>query len=177
MPMSTLKNAVGAEDHVEGSESAKVTLVEYGDYECPHCASANPIVKKVQKHYGEKLRFVFRDFPLSQIHPNAESAAEVSEFAASKGKYWEMHDLLFENYDQLGDDLYRELAADLSLDGDELAAALEAETFTEHVRHDFSGGVRSGVNGTPTFFINGQRHNGPFDYESLVKAIDESMAS
>ena len=173
--MSTLKNAVGPEDHLQGSEDAPCTLVEYGDYECPHCATAAPIVDRVRKHFGNRLRFVFRNFPLTQIHPEAEPAAETAEFSGSKGKYWEMHDLLFENQENLGKELYEQLAKQLSLDATELDKALESGSFEEHVRSDFSGGVRSGVNGTPTFFINGRRHNGPFDYEHLVKAIETSI--
>ncbi|MGC2298767.1 MAG: thioredoxin domain-containing protein [Acidobacteriaceae bacterium] len=170
--MSTLKIPIGPEDHVQGDEQAEFTLVEYGDYECPHCAHADPIVKRVQRHFGTRLRFVYRNFPLSQIHPHAESAAETAEFAGSKGKFWEMHDLLFENQGQLSLGLYEQLADGLGLAKTELVAALHGKVYEAHVRADFAGGVRSGVNGTPTFFINGQRHNGPFEYEDLVTAIE-----
>ncbi len=173
--MSTLKVPVGPEDHVEGSDYAPVTLVEYGDYECPHCSVAFGIVPRVQQHFGDKLRFVFRNFPLTQIHPEAEPAAETAEFAGAQGKFWPMHGQLFENQVNLGPELYQELAADLDLNPADLTHALENETFTKRVREDFSGGVRSGVNGTPTFFINGQRHNGPFDFETLVKAIEAAL--
>jgi protein-disulfide isomerase len=175
--MSTLKIAVGDQDHIEGNAKAACTLVEYGDYECPHCGAAYPLVKQIQKHFGKQLRFVFRNFPLSQMHFNAQAAAETAEFAASKGKFWQMHDLLFENQSRLGDELFAELSAKLKLDSAELRETLENGTFTDHVRKDFSGGVRSGVNGTPTFFINSQRHNGPIDYATLVRAIDEALAS
>ena len=173
--MSTLKIEVGPDDHAQGNEDAACTLVEYGDYECSHCAAAHAIVPRVQKHFGDRLRFVFRNFPLTQIHPEAESAAETAEFAGAKGKFWEMHDQLFENQENLGEELYAELAGDLALDNEELMQALENETYAGRVRGDFSGGVRSGVNGTPTFFINGQRHNGPFDYERLVAAIEAAL--
>src|SRR6476620_4774920 len=103
-----LQPPVSTEDHVQGDASAPVVLVEYGDYECPHCGHAHPIVQRVQKHFGKRLGFVFRNFPLSQMHPNAESAAEAAEFAATKDRFWEMHDGLFENQDALGDPLYRE---------------------------------------------------------------------
>lgn len=173
--MSKLKVAVGAGDHIQGDAGAACTLVEYGDYECPHCAHAHPIVKQVQEHFGKRLRFVFRNFPLSKMHADAESAAETAEFAGAHGKFWEMHDLLFENQDSLGDELYFELAEELELPVKQLQAALETGQYEKKVRDDFSGGVRSGVNGTPTFFINGQRHDGPFEYEDLVDAIEKAL--
>ena len=173
--MSMLKNPVGSEDHIQGDEDAPCTLVEYGDYECPHCGAAHPVIKRVERHFGKRLRFAFRNFPLTQIHANAQSAAETAEFAANEGKFWEMHDLLFENQEQLGNDLYDELAAQLGLDVAKLQEALENGAYARRVRNDFTGGVRSGVNGTPTFFINGQRHNGPADFDHLVKAIEAAI--
>lgn len=173
--MATLKPPVTEQDHVQGREDAKATLAEYGDYECPHCGTAYAIVKRVQKHFGKDLRFVFRNFPLSEIHPQAESAAETAEFAGAQGKFWEMHDGLFENQTQLGDKLYLELAKALDLSAKALQKALQEGQYKNRVRADFSSGVRSGVNGTPTFFINGKRHDGPFDYESLVLAINQAI--
>jgi protein-disulfide isomerase len=169
--MATLKLPVTAEDHAQGPENAPAILIEYGDYQCPHCGHAYPIVQKVQKHFGKRLRFVFRNFPLNEMHPQAEAAAEVAEFAAAHGKFWEMHDQLFENQARLGDALFLNLCEKLDLSVDELRDALEKRTFEARVRADFSGGVRSGVNGTPTFFINGHRHDGAFDFDSLVSAI------
>ena len=174
--MSTLKVAVSPADHIQGDEHAGCTLVEYGDYECPHCGHAYPIVKLIQKHFGKRLRFVFRNFPLNESHPHAESAAESAEFAGAHGKFWEMHDLLFENQDRLSGDLYLELAQQLQLAPEDLQRALEEGKYRARVRADFTGGVRSGVNGTPTFFINGQRHDGPFEYEDLMGAIEEALA-
>ena len=173
--MASLKLPVTHEDHIQGSETAPVSLVEYGDYECPHCAHAYSVIKRVQKHFGKKLSFVYRNFPLNQIHPQAESAAETAEFAGAQGKFWAMHDRLFENQERLGEELYSELAEELSLSSTELLQALEEGKYTSRVRADFSGGVRSGVNGTPTFFINGIRHDGPPDYESIVLAIQERL--
>jgi protein-disulfide isomerase len=170
--MTTLKIQVGPEDHIQGDPHAAVTLVEYGDYECPHCGRAYPIVKRVQKHFGKRLRFVFRNFPITQSHPHAEAAAETAEFAGSQDKFWEMHDLLYENQDRLGGALFLELAEELELVPADLSESLEKGKFTARVRADFMGGVRSGVNGTPTFFINGHRHDGPFDYQNLVDAIE-----
>ena len=175
--MTKLRVLVGPEDHAQGDADAEVTLVEYGDYECPHCASAHPVVKRLQQHFGKKLRFVFRNFPLSQIHPHAEAAAETAEFAGAQSKFWEMHDQLLKNQNLLGQELFEELAEDIGLSKTELREASENKTYEARVLADFSGGVRSGVNGTPTFFINGQRNNGPNDYDYLVNAIDESKTS
>ena len=173
--MANLRPPVTPEEHIQGPEDAPVTLVEYGDYECPHCGRAYSIIKRVQKHFGKSLRFVFRNFPLSELHAHAESAAETAEFAGARGKFWEMHDLLFENQERLSGDLYFELAEQLSLPIETLRKALEDGTYQARVRADFSSGVRSGVNGTPTFFVNGKRHDGPFDYEALVPAIQEQI--
>jgi protein-disulfide isomerase len=173
--MASLRPPVTPEDHIQGTEDAAVILVEYGDYECPHCGRAYSIIKRIQKHFGRRLRFVFRNFPLSELHPHAESAAETAEFAGAHGKFWEMHDLLFENQERLGDALYLKLAEQLRLPIEELRQALEEGTYKTRVRADFSSGVRSGVNGTPTFFIDGKRHDGPFDYETLVPAIQEQI--
>ena len=175
--MAILKVPVTSVDHSQGQEDAETTLVEYGDYECPYCGQAYPIVKRVQKHFGKRLRFVFRNFPLAEMHPHAEVAAETAEFAAAKKKFWEMHDLLYENQRRFSGQLFLGLAQELDLQPTELRQALEAGEFQDRVRSDFNGGVRSGVNGTPTFFINGRRHDGPFDFESLVAAIEQAAKS
>lgn len=175
--MTVLKAPVSPEDHVQGPQNAVVTLLEYGDYQCPHCAHAHSIVKRLQKSFGDQLRFVFRNFPLTQIHPEAEAAAETAEFAAAHGKFWEMHDLLFENQQRLGGALYLELARKLELSVPALTQALEEGQFTDHVRADFSSGVRSGVNGTPTFFINGHRHDGSFEFAELLLVLDAAINS
>jgi protein-disulfide isomerase len=163
---------VSDKDHRQGDPDAPCTLVEYGDYQCPSCGSAYPIVKRVQKHFGKRLLFVFRNFPLSEMHPYAEPAAEAAEFAAAHRKFWEMHDLLYENQDLLDEALMFQLAEQLQLDREKLRQALASKEFEPRVRADFRGGVRSGVNGTPTFFLNGQRHDGAYDFASLVEAID-----
>ena len=173
--MAELKVPVSASDHIQGEESAAITLVEYGDYECPHCGAAYPIVKEVQERFGKKLRFVFRNFPLVQVHPHAQSAAETAEFAAAHGKFWEMHDAIFENQRRLSVDFFIELGVELGLKGPALSKALKSEQYAEKVRTDFMGGVRSGVNGTPTFFINNHRHDAPFDFEDLVEGIEEYL--
>lgn len=174
--MPELKMPVSSSDHIQGDDKAPITLVEYGDYQCPHCGAAYPIVKHVQKHFGERLRFVFRNFPLVEAHPMAQSPAETAEFAAAHGKFWEMHDAIFENQPSLSVEFLRELAAGMGLSGQALVKSLKSQEYAEKVRADFMGGVRSGVNGTPTFFIHGRRHDAPFDYEDLVEGIRAAVA-
>jgi protein-disulfide isomerase len=173
--MATLKAPVTSADHIRGPAQAPVTLVEYGDYECPFCGAAAPIVDLVREHFGNRLRFVFRHFPLTAMHPHAESAAETAEFAGANGLFWEMHDSLFENQDKMGASLLIALAEALGLSGIALQHALVTRTYAPKVRADFLGGVRSGVNGTPCFFVNNERHDGSFAYEELVDAIAKHL--
>jgi protein-disulfide isomerase len=173
--VANLKVPVAPADHVLGDEHAAVTLVEYGDYECPHCGRAHPVVNALRKHFGKRLRFVFRNFPLTQIHPYAETGAEAAEFAGAQGRFWEMHDGIFENQDRLSVPFLAELAAELGLSAEELGAALAGHEYLPRIKSDFLGGVRSGVNGTPTFFINGVRYDGAPEFEDLVEAIDEQL--
>jgi protein-disulfide isomerase len=170
-----LKPPVGPHDHVQGPAEAPVTLVEYGDYECPYCGEAYPVVKALQKRLGDQMRFVFRNFPLAQAHPHAEHAAEGAEAAGAQGKFWEMHDMLYENQDALEDEDLVRYARALHLDVPRFVKEMESGAHLERVREDFRSGVRSGVNGTPTFFINGARHDGPFDLASLLAAIEEEV--
>lgn len=175
--MANLKVPVGPADHTLGDEQAPVTLVEYGDYECPHCGRAHPVVKSLRKHFGKQLRFVYRHFPLTQIHPMAEPAAEAAEFAGANGQFWEMHNGIFENQPSPSLPLLAELAQALGLSSADLLSALESREFLPAIKHDFLGGVRSGVNGTPTFFINGYRYEGLNEFEDLVEAIDAELLS
>ena len=170
---ATLKPPVGPRDHKQGPPDAPVTLVEYGDYECPYCGEAYVVVKALQERLGDQLCFVFRNFPLAQAHPHAEEAAEAAEAAGAQHKFWEMHDLLYENQDALEPEDLVQYARALKLDVPRLVLEMREHLYAERVREDFRSGVRSGVNGTPTFFINGVRHNGPFDLESLLAAIEE----
>lgn len=170
--MPVLKVPVTAEDHIQGSERASITLVEYGDYQCPYCGLAYPEVKKIQKHFGDQLRFVFRNFPLTQSHPLAEVSAETAEFGADYDRFWEMHDLIYENQQNLSVPFLLELAERLDLSVKDLKKALEKKVYAPKLKKDFMGGVRSGVNGTPTFFINDQRYNGTPSFENMVEAID-----
>jgi protein-disulfide isomerase len=167
----TLTPPVSAADHALGPPTAPVTLVEYGDYECPYCGAAHPVVKEIYRQLGDELRFVFRHFPLTRVHPHAERAAEAAEAAGAQGRFWQMHDLLFENQNALEDEDLLVYANAIGLDVRRFVIELENGVYTPKVRADFLSGVRSGVNGTPTFFINGRRHEGGFDLESLLGAI------
>jgi protein-disulfide isomerase len=158
-------------DHVIGPADAPVTLVEYGDYECPYCGMAHPIVASIIQQMGDTLRFAYRHFPLTRLHPHAEHAAEMAEAAGSRGKFWPMHDLLFPNQHALDDQDLLAYAARLGIPPEGAGSALLSHTFAERVREDFMSGVRSGVNGTPTFFINGVRHDGPWDEPTLLEAL------
>ena len=169
-----LATAVHAGDHVQGPASAPLTLVEYADYECPDSRRAWPIVKALQRRFGPRLRFVFRHFPLRQIHEFAEHAAEVAEAAGAQGKYWEMHDRLYERQFALDDVYLIEYAADLGLDAARVQRELETHVHRAHVRADIKDGLESGVKGTPTFFVNGVRFRGPWDEEKLSQALEQS---
>jgi protein-disulfide isomerase len=169
--MSVLTPPVSPDDHRAGSEDAPVTLVEFGDYECPHCGAAHPVVQEIRRILGPNLRFVFRNFPLRQVHPHAESAAEAAEAAGAQDDFWGMHDLLFENQDALEDSDLLRYAAALNLDVERFATELAAGLYADRVRRDFRSGVKSGVNGTPTFFINGVRHDASWDLPTLLAAV------
>jgi protein-disulfide isomerase len=166
---------VGERDHVLGPATAPVTLVEYGDYECPFCGAAHATLEQVRQVMGDDLRFVYRHFPLTQIHPHAYQAAEAAEAAGAQGRFWEMHDLLFENQDRLG---LRDLigyAGALDLDLERFVTELRGHAHAVRLREDFLSGVRSGVNGTPTLFVNGVRHDGGYELESLLEALRREL--
>ncbi|HEX4601017.1 MAG TPA: thioredoxin domain-containing protein [Gemmatimonadales bacterium] len=173
--MTLLTPPVGPRDHVRGATEAPVTLVEYGDFECPFCGRAYPELKRVLERVGPHVRFVFRHFPLSEQHPRAESAAEAAEAAAAQGKFWEMHDLLYQRQSALGDDDLVAYARELELDADRVRRELAAHAHRARVRQDFLSGVESGVSGTPMFFINGRRHEGPGDARTLAAALRRSL--
>jgi protein-disulfide isomerase len=163
-------------DHVQGPADAPVTLVEYGDYECPYCGAAYPIIKEVQAQMGERLRFVFRNFPISTSHPHAEQAAEAAESAATQGRFWPMHDLLYENQRRLRDEDLRGYAELLDLDVESFDRELAEHVHAARVREDFMSGVRSGVNGTPTFYVNGVRPDDTYDLETLLAVLERAAA-
>ena len=170
--MSKLILPVGKRDHVRGPKEAPVTLVEYGDFECPFCGQAYGDLKEIEAEMGPRLRFVFRNFPLTELHLHAEHAAEAAEAAGAQGKFWEMHDRLFERQFALEDEHLVEYAQELGLDAARLERELAAHTYKPRVRDDFMSGVRSGVNGTPTFFINDVRHDQAWDVEPLLAALE-----
>ena len=163
---------VGPRDHAQGPPTAAVTLVEYGDFECPYCGRAYPIVKELRERMGDTMRFVFRNFPLTEIHPHAALAAQAAEAAGERGKFWEMHDLLFENQKALDLAHLVSYGNRLEMDPVALGEALERGAFEPRVQEDFMSGVRSGVNGTPTFFINGARHDGIWELPYLTAAVE-----
>ena len=149
--------------------------MEYGDFQCPYCGRAYPIVKQVQEQLGAQLRFVFRNFPLTRIHQHAQHAAEAAEAAAAQRGFWQMHDRLFERQFALADENLVEYARALGLNAERVAGELAAGTHRDHVRDDFMSGVKSGVNGTPTFYINGVRHDGDYDLASLLAALEATV--
>ena len=166
---------VGDRDHSEGLSGAPMVLVEYGDYQCPYCGAAYPIVKKIQKELGSSLRFVFRNFPITNSHPQAEWAAETAEAAAEQGKFWEMHDFLYENQRFLGDESYfAKYEGKLKLDVAKIGRDVAQHAHSARIREDFQSGVKSGVNGTPTFFINGSRYDGYPGFEAMLSALKEA---
>jgi protein-disulfide isomerase len=167
----TLTVPVSSGDHVAGPATAPLTLVEYGDYECPFCRAAQGPVHEARRLFEGELRFVYRHFPLTQIHPRSFPAAEAAEAAGAQGRFWEMHELLFASQDRLGARDLLQLAVQLRLDATRVARELAEHTHAEKVRAHFMSGVMSGVNGTPTFFVNGVRHNGGYDLESLVETL------
>jgi protein-disulfide isomerase len=167
---------VGKRDHIQGPATAFVTLVEYGDYECPYCGQAYIVVKALQRQLGDQMRFVFRNFPLTTVHPHAENAAEVAEAAGAQHKFWPMHDILFEHQSALSDRYLKEYAAQLGLVVLRLTREMVEHRYAPRVREDFMSGVLSGVNGTPTFFINGLRYDGSSDPVSMLEAIERAAA-
>jgi diadenylate cyclase len=169
---------VGARDHARGPKDAPVTLVQYGDYECPYCGQAHPVLKELQERAGERVRFVFRHFPLDSVHPRARRAAQAAEAAAAQGRFWEMHDLLYESQEALGEEDLKRYAAELGLD----LARFEEDLANDHhaswrIEEDRLGGTRAGVEGTPAFFVNGVRYRGPIDLDGLLAAVEEEAAT
>ncbi|MBM4443548.1 MAG: DsbA family protein [Candidatus Rokubacteria bacterium] len=168
---------VGERDHIRGPVDAPLTLLEYGDYECPYCGAAHPVVEEVREAMGARLRFVYRHFPLSNIHPHAEPAAEAAEAAGAQKRFWPMHDLLFARQDALEPEDLVARAEALGLDVGRFARDLTQGTYRARVREDFMSGVRSGVNGTPTFYVNGVRYEGAPDAGSLLWALERARAA
>ena len=162
---------LGAADHVDGPAGAPLELVMYGDFQCPFCTAAQPILRRVRDRLAGELRFAFRHFPLPAVHPDAERAAQASEAAAAQGAFWPMHDALYGLRGRLGLDDIAGAAAGLGLDVERLRAELADGTHAARVQADVDSGTASGVAGTPTFFVAGERHTGAFDAQSLVAAL------
>jgi protein-disulfide isomerase len=175
--MAKLTPPVNDKDHVSGPQNALVELVEYGDYQCPHCGAAHPVVKAIMKAYGKDLKFVFRNFPLSEAHPYAEAAALAAEAAGKQKKFWEMHDMIYEHQNILDGRALLEFASALGLDMKKFEKDITDSRIAEKVSSDFESGMRSGVNGTPSFFINGLKYNGSYDFESLAGSIEALMGA
>ena len=164
-------------DHVRGPESATVTLVEYGEYECPYCAEATVVVRKLEEHFGDDLRLVFRHFPLRNVHQGAFDAAVAAEAAARQGRFWELHELLGRSRKDLSPERIRHLADKAKLDLDRFDADLRDPALRARVEADIETGLASGVNGTPTFFLNGVRYDDDFDEDELGAAIDAARSA
>lgn len=167
----SLAKPVDQTNHVLGPEDAPVTLVEYGDFECPHCRAAHFYLKNVLATMGDDVRFAFRHMPLAQVHPMAQPAAEAAEAAGAQGKFWPMHDLIYENQDRLGPALLTRLGQRLGLDMQRFADDVNSHRFLPKVKEDFMSAVRSGAAGTPSFFINGEPYEGSYDDEALIEAL------
>ena len=165
---------VGPQDHLQGPEKAPITLVEYGDFECPHSRRAVSIVQEIQEKLGDRVRFVFRHFPLTQKHPHAQQAAEAVEAAAAQRKFWEMFHELFENQYALEEEDLVSYAKKLALDTARFQKELKQHAHADRVKQDVRSGLDSGATGTPEFYVNGVLHPGDYDLESLWGAIQRT---
>ena len=172
--MQNLAVPVTANDHIQGGTHAPITLVEYGDFQCPHCAMAHATVKRLLHRFGDRMRYVYRNFPLTEIHPHAGHAAEAAEAAAAQGHFWPMHDYLFEHQHQLEDGDLHTYAAHLGLDVARFDREMRAHAHAPRVGADMRSGDESGVEGTPTFFVNGVLHTASWELEPLLAAIERA---
>lgn len=168
----SLVEPVTERDHMLGPSDAPITIVEYGDYECPDCLNAVPIIKKVRQALGDRMRFVFRHFPLSSIHPHASMAAEAAEAANDQGKFWEMHEELFKHQKELAD--LTHLALLLGLEIYKFESGRTSDQHRRRVYVDYEGGVLSGVKGTPTLFINGRKYQGKIEAKAIIAACEKA---
>ena len=177
MQSAQLLVPVTERDHSIGPSNAVVTLVEYGDFECSFCRKAYSMLQGLRRYMGDNLRFVYRHFPLAEAHPHAQHAAEAAEAAGAQGKFWEMHDILFQSQDALEDEDLVMYAARIGIDFQRVSQQLAAGAYTRRVRDDFRGGARSGVNGTPTFFINGARYDGNWgDANEFIQVLSDAAS-
>ncbi len=165
---------VSEQDHAQGPATAAVTLVQYGDYECPYTRQSTTIVRAIQQQMGDRLRFVFRNFPLTEIHPHALHGAEAAEAAAAQGKFWEMHDYIFHHQHTLEDANLEEFAVAVGLDLAQFKRDMAEHRHIGRIEQDVESGERSGVGGTPTFFINGVLYTGSWGQETLLEALESA---
>lgn len=156
----SLKPPVSNTDHAQGNLNADLVIVEYGDYQCPYCGAAYPILKDLITQFGSQIKFAFRNFPLSEMHEYARAAALAAEAAALQNKFWEMHDAIYENQRNLTEHLLSELAVELKLDIPQFKRDLESSQLKDKIDEDFASGIVSGVNGTPSFYVNGKKFDG-----------------
>jgi protein-disulfide isomerase len=175
--MAKLTPPVNKNDHVQGSAYAAILLVEYGDYQCPHCGAAHPVVKEIQKRLGKNLSFVFRNFPLSNIHELAIPAAKAAEAAGRQNRFWQMHDMIYEHQIQLSEYALLKFAEGLRLNNIQFKRDFADKSLLEKIESDFESGMRSGVNGTPSFFINSYKYNGGYDFASLYGALEANYVN
>ena len=166
---------ISSKDHTRGDENAKITLIEYADFECPYCARAHQSLTALLPKYGKDVRLVYRHMPLNDMHPDAQTAAEAAEAAGADGKFWEMHDALFDGQDDLSDAAIIAMAAQISFDKDKLQDAIESGTYAERVASDAATGRQAGAHRTPTFFINGVQFDGDSDEASLDRALSAAL--
>jgi protein-disulfide isomerase len=176
--MSTkLKNAINASDHILGTETAPIELVEYGDYQCPSCANSYVVVNKLLREMPQSVVFVFRNFPLTDMHPDAFDAALAAEAAALQNKYWEMYDLLYQNQDQLSPYRLNEYAKEIGLDMGRFNRDIQSKALSSKIEGDIESGLKSGVNGTPTFYINGEKYEGDWENDEMIDYIKSLQMS
>lgn len=161
-------------DHVKGPSDAPVTMVEYGDFECPDCGAVYPTINELEERMGDKMRFVYRYYPLVESHPHAEHAAEVAEAAAAQGKFWEMFDALYQNQRHLSDAHLVEYAKAIGLDIDLLDREMKAGAYTKRIEEDLDSGDSSGLEGTPTFYINGVYYDGAYNVDAFQQALEQA---
>jgi len=173
--MSALTPPLSAEDHVDGPERAELELVMYGDFQCPYCTAAYPIVRRIRDQMAGRLMFAFRHFPLREIHPDAERAAEAAEAAAAQGAFWQMYDRMYQSGGALSREDLISYTAELGLDSQRVAAELDSEAHRPRVERDLDSGIASGVTGTPGFFVGGRLYGGSFDRQSLTVALETSQ--
>ncbi|MBI2644137.1 MAG: DsbA family protein [Candidatus Wildermuthbacteria bacterium] len=175
-----LAAAVSSADHAKGNRDAKIVLVEYGDFQCPACALYEPVVEQLEEDYGDRMTFIYRHFPLRNVHAQADLAAQASEAAALQGRFWEMHDLLYQNQNEWAkndkaEEIFVGYAVSLGLDKERFSQDMNSDAVKTKVENDFQGGVKSGVNGTPNFYLNGKKIENPGSYDEFKQLLNQEL--